>query len=192
MKVNLSYKILGIWLLFLPLFYSCSTADATDIDATEKESMLVTFSLDVQSQSGSRATDDNTWGGNYPSQVGTDFENKIETSTLVVFAYNTEGTFVAELPILQTSTDSNGKVNFTCALPETMPYVKGVSYRYMVIANCTNKNYGISYTNGVPNLEKLTFATPFTVSIPMWGVKTYQFPTTLPADHKLELGDISF
>ena len=191
MKVNLSYKILGIWLLFLPLFYSCSTADATDMDITEKESMLVTFSLDVQSQSGSRATDDNTWGGNYPSIVGTDFENKIETSTLVVFAYKTDGTFVAELPILQTSTDNNGKVNFTCALPETIPYVKGESYRYMVIANCTNKNYGISYTNGVPNLEKLTFATPFTVSIPMWGVKTYQFPATLPADHKLDLGDIS-
>lgn len=134
---------------------------------------MVTFSLDVQSQYATRATDDNTWGGNYMSVAGEGFENRIDQSSLVVLAYKTDGTFVTDLPILF-SNEENGMVSLTCAVPESLPYGVGKSYRFMVLANCTSKNYGISYTNGAPNLENMVFTTPLTTTIPMWGVKTVE------------------
>ena len=159
--------------------------------ADEGRPMLVTFSLDVQSQSGTRAYDDNQWGGNYPSHVGTDFENRIDLSTLMVFVYDTNGNFVTELPILLSEKDENNVAHLTCAFPKSMNYVVGTSYRFMVIANCTGKNYGISYNGNVPNLAGLVFTTQSMGTIPMWGVKTYQLEKLQDDNRVLDLETIS-
>ena len=162
-----------------------------DQGADEGRPMLVTFSLDVQSQSGTRAYDENQWGGEYPSLVGTDFENKIDLSTLMVFVYDTNGNFVTDLPILLCEEDENKVAHLTCAFPKSMNYVVGTSYRFMVIANCTSKNYGISYNGNMPNLAGLVFPTPLKGSIPMWGVYTKEL-TELPANNRvLDLGSVS-
>lgn len=191
MKFKLSYIILGIVLFSASLFCACIRTDGMGQGADEGRPMLVTFSLDVQSQSGTRAYDDNQWGGEYPSLVGTDFENRIDLSTLMVFVYDTNGNFVTELPILLSEKDQNNVTHLTCAFPKTMNYVVGTSYRFMVIANCTGKNYGISYNGNVPNLAGLVFTTQSMGTIPMWGVKTDELEE-LPADNRvLDLGDIS-
>lgn len=147
---------------------------------------MATFSLDVQSQYATRA-DDNTWD-NYVGVAGTVSENYIDTSSLVVLAYKNDGTFVTELPILFNS-EENGVVSFTCAVPKSMPYGAGKSYRFVVLANCTSKNYGISYNNGVPNLDNLVFTTPIVTRIPMWGVRTLEL-VNANQDNEFELGKI--
>ena len=158
-------------MLLLPLlFSSCGTNNVDRVADTEP--VLVTFALDVETPSVTRAESDK-WGSDYPSIVGTGIENNINTSSLVVLVYDpTNNSFVTELPILQYG-NVNSNLTFTCALPEVVK--AGKAYRYMVLANCTTKNYGISYANGAPSLEKLIFETPFTETIPMWGVTTYTF-----------------
>lgn len=185
MKVNLSYKILGIWLLFLPLFCACSIADATDMDATEKESMLVTFSLDVKSQTASRA-DGNTWGEEYPNMVGNTLENRIDVSTLYVVAYYDDYSYKTDLSILKREI-VDGKATFLCALPD---FEKGRAYRFVVLANCINKNYGISFKDGMPDLNALVYSN-IQNTIPMWGVKTYTIPSDIQSGSERNLGSIS-
>lgn len=189
MKINLSYKLLGTLLFSLSILLSCTSSNENS-SVDNRDSMLITFSLDVKSPEGTRVDDDNTWGGVYPSVLGTDFETKIELESLIIFAYTSDGKFVAELPILHRD-EVNGVASFTCALPKTLPYEAGKSYRYMIVTNSTNKNYGISYDENGPCLDKLVFTPPFTESIPMWGVKTYQFPATVPANRLIDLGEIS-
>ena len=186
MKVNLTYIVLCIMLLSL-LFCACST-DSTDNVAEGGEPVLVTFSLDVQSQHTTRVTD-NTWGGNYSVAGDEGFESRIDKSSLVILAYKTDGTFVTDLPILF-STEEDGVVSFTCAVPESLPYGVGKSYRFMVLANCTSKNYGISYTKGAPDLESLVFTAPLTTTIPMWGVKSFELDNTKAEENVFKLGKI--
>ena len=152
MKVNLKYIVLCV--LLLPLFCACSS-DSGDIVAAGGDPVLVTFSLDVQSSS-TRA-DDHTWGdntddnadNNYPEIIGNSLEDIIDLSSLLVMAYHSDFSFAAELPIIA-SNDNNGHVTFTCVLPKSMPYVANKECRIMVIANCTNENYGLSYENNEP------------------------------------------
>jgi hypothetical protein len=188
MKRNLSYISLVVSLVAL-LCGSCSRVEDVRYEVVGDEPLVVAFSMDAATMSGTRA-DDNTWGGDYSSIEGSDFENRIDLSTLKVFTYSADGEFLAELPIIH-SEDTDGVVGFVCAFPPSFRYVLGETYRFMVIANCTSRSYGISYTNNVPSLERLIYATPLTANIPMWGVKAFEFPTTMPKNRKLEIGMIS-
>lgn len=193
MKVNLKYIVLCV--LLLPLFCACSS-DSGDIVAAGGDPVLVTFSLDVQSSS-TRA-DDHTWGdntddnadNNYPEIIGNSLEDRIDLSSLLVMAYHSDFSFGAELPIIA-SNDNNGHVTFTCVLPKSMPYVANKECRIMVIANCTNKNYGLSYENNAPNLDDLMYSTPIQNTIPLWGLTTYTFPAQASAYRVFDLGTIN-
>ncbi|MBQ5899198.1 MAG: hypothetical protein IIW87_04730 [Alistipes sp.] len=198
MKFNLSYIVLCVLLLSLSLFCACSTDD-TNYAADGGEPVLLTFSVDVKSSSVTRA-DDHTWGdnsdddstNNYPEDtIGDSLEERIDLSSLHIMAYHgSDFSFARDIDILAV-TEVDGKVTFTCALPKSMPYEAGKSYRFMVIANCTTKNYGISYENNEPALHKLVYSADIQNTIPMWGLKTYTFPEQVPADNVLDLGSIS-
>ena len=185
MKINLSYKILGAWLLSLPLFFFSCMVEDVEADGTEEKSMLVTFSLDVKSQTASRA-DGNTWGEEYPKMVGNSLENRIDVSTLYVVAYNSDYSYKTDLPILLRQ-EQQGTATFLCALPD---FEKGKEYRFVVLANCINKNYGISFKDGMPDLNALVYSN-IQNTIPMWGVKTYTIPSDIQSGSELDLGSIS-
>lgn len=188
MKFGITHISL-LTLLFTLLCSSCSRVEDVKYEVVGDEPMVATFSMDATAQLGTRA-DDKTWGGDYSSIEGSDFENRVDISTLKVFVYGADGEFLDELPILQ-SEEIDGRATFVCAFPATFRYVLGESYRVMVIANCTNRSYGISYNNNTPSLEKLVYATPLAASIPMWGVKSFEFPTNMPDNRRIEMGMIS-
>ena len=194
MKARLSYILIGILLLPLSLCTSCSVADDVDLGSYEGDggTMLVSFSLDVKSQSATRASDNYLWDDNYPSIAGEGDESKINPLSILVFAYKKDGTFVAQLPILLNTEGDNGNRSILCAFPKSTPYLVGETYRFMVLANCVSSNYGISYdANDVPNIEDLIFSAPFNGPIPMWGVTSYKIPTEKPVSNEFELGNIS-
>ena len=106
--------------------------------------------------------------------------DEIDPSSLMILAYRTNGDFVKELPVLKTSKTSDGKVEFICALdivlPENASAENAPTYKFMVLSNSTNQQYGMSYDKyGVPDIEKLDYTYPFKSVVPMWGVKTYTF-----------------
>lgn len=185
----------------MSLFCACGTDDSESYAADGGEPVLLTFSVDVRNSSVTRA-DDHTWGdnsdansdNNYPNVIGNSLENNIDLSSLHIMAYyGSDFSFVRDIDILAVAKVED-KVTFTCALPESMPYEAGESYRFMVIANCTNKNYGISYKSDGPDLGDLIYSsTHIQNTIPMWGLKTYTFPAEaeVPADRVLDLGSIS-
>lgn len=187
----------------MSLFCACGTDDSESYAADGGEPVLLTFSVDVRNSSVTRA-DDHTWGdnsdensdNNYHNVIGNSLENNIDLSSLHIMAYyGSDFSFVrdSDIDILAVAKVED-KVTFTCALPESMPYEAGESYRFMVIANCTNKNYGISYKNNEPALDDLIYSsTHIQNTIPMWGLKTYTFPAEaeVPADRVLDLGSIS-
>lgn len=187
MKRTLTYLTLGI---LLPLFSSCIFDEVIETENVS-EDMMVTFTLDVKSQTSTRAADDNTWGDAYFSAVGDGYDSYINPQSLQVFAYGNDGSFIAQMPILRTS-DYDGKVSFLCSFPKSNPYSVGVSYRIMVLANCTSRNYGLSLnSDGTPNINSLTFSSDLVGQIPMWGVKTYKIPAEKPADNTFDLGGIN-
>ena len=187
MKKYLSYIALCMWLFSLSLYTSCQVSDGVDMGhgAEDGKSMLVTFSLDVKSQTASRA-DENTWGEEYPNMVGNTLENRIDVSTLYVVAYNSDYSYKTDLPILLRQ-EQQGTATFLCALPD---FEKGKEYRFVVLANCINKNYGISFKDGMPDLNALVYSN-IQNTIPMWGVKTYTIPSDIQSGSKLDLGSIS-
>lgn len=101
----------------------------------------------------------------------------VDANSLMVLAYDTDGNFISELPILKTS-EENSTVKFLCNFNAALPVTSGAdnapSYKFVVLTNSTNQQYGMSYdSNGVPQIESLDFAYPFQSTVPMWGVKTY-------------------
>ena len=101
----------------------------------------------------------------------------VDANSLMVLAYDTDGNFISELPILKTS-EENSTVKFLCNFNAALPVTSGAdnapSYKFVVLTNSTNQQYGLSYdSNGVPQIESLDFAYPFQSTVPMWGVKTY-------------------
>ena len=182
MKVNLSY--IALCMLLLPLLFCSCGADNVDRVA-DAEPVLVTFALDVETSSVTRAENDNWGSSGYDRIIGTGIENNIDTSSLLVVVYDADGKYVTELPILHYDSANSTSLTFMCALPEDVK--AGKPYRYMVLANCTTKNYGISYTDGEPSLEKLVFETPFTQTIPMWGVTTYKFDDKASDKNKINV-----
>ena len=182
----------------MSLFCACGTDDSESYAADGGEPVLLTFSVDVRNSSVTRA-DDHTWGdnsdensdNNYHNVIGNSLENNIDLSSLHIMAYYSDFSFARDIDILAVAKIED-KVTFTCALPESMPYEDEESYRFMVIANCTNKNYGISYKSDGPDLDDLIYSsTHIQNTIPMWGLKTYTFPAKLPDDRVLDLGSIS-
>jgi hypothetical protein len=137
MKRNLSYISLVVSLVAL-LCGSCSRVEDVRYEVVGDEPLVVAFSMDAATMSGTRA-DGNTWGGDYSSIEGSDFENRIDLSTLKVFTYSADGEFLAELPIIH-SEDTDGVVGFVCAFPPSFRYLLGETYRFMVIANCTSRS----------------------------------------------------
>lgn len=103
----------------------------------------------------------------------------VDANSLMVLAYDTDGNFISELPILKTS-QKDSKVEFLCNFNAALPVTSGAdnapSYKFVVLTNSTNQQYGMSYdSNGVPQIESLDFSYPFQSTVPMWGVKTYTF-----------------
>ena len=103
----------------------------------------------------------------------------VDANSLMVLAYDTDGNFISELPILKTS-QKDSKVEFLCNFNAALPVTSGAdnapSYKFVVLTNSTNQQYGMSYDgNGVPQIESLDFSYPFQSTVPMWGVKTYTF-----------------
>lgn len=186
------FKYIWAIALLLPALSSCHS-DEEMTQHGEKEDAMVTFTLNVQSSSATRA-DDHTWGDNsdedatndYPEVAGNDLENKIDISTLYVAAYYDDYSYKADLPILKREI-VDGKATFLCALPN---FEKGRAYRFVVLANCINKNYGISFKDGMPDLNALVYSN-IQNTIPMWGVKRYEIPENVEAGSELDLGPVS-
>jgi hypothetical protein len=118
--------------------------------------------------------------------VATKGLDAIDATSLMVLAYDTDGTFLKELPILKTAANAAGQLEFLCGFDLQLPAdaaVNAPEYKFVVLTNSTNKQYGLSYRNGVPDIESLDFAYPFQNTVPMWGVKTFtlQFEDGEPA-----------
>ena len=116
MKFGITHISL-LTLLFTLLCSSCSRVEDVKYEVVGDEPMVATFSMDATAQLGTRA-DDKTWGGDYSSIEGSDFENRVDISTLKVFVYGADGEFLDELPILQ-SEEIDGRATFVCAFPAT-------------------------------------------------------------------------
>lgn len=186
MKGKFIYLTLG---LLLPLLSSC-VFDEVTVPVEYTEDVRFTFTLDVKSASAATKADDLDWDDYFPEMIGNSLEDKIDISSLYIMAYHGDFSFATDLPILLAD-ESNGKVTFTCALPENVSFDPGKGLRIMVIANCTSKSYGISYINNEPALEKLVYSTPIQTTIPMWGIKSFTFPASAPEDNTIDLGTVS-
>jgi hypothetical protein len=160
MKIRTPYILLC---LLLPALSSCIFGKVDEVMETPTD-VQVTFALNVK------------------SPVATKGLDEIDPLSLFVLVYDTEGNFVKELPILNTRIE-DGKVRFDCALnvhlPSDASEATPPQYRFMVVTNSTNQQYGLTYDkNGVPAIEQLDFAYyaykySSGSTIPMWGVKTY-------------------
>ena len=160
MKIRTPYILLC---LLLPALSSCIFGNIDEV-MEEASDMQVTFALNVK------------------SPVATKGLDEIDPLSLFVLIYDTEGNFVKELPILNTS-NKDGKVQFDCSLniqlPSDASEATPPQYRFMVVTNSTNQQYGLTYDkNGVPAIEQLDYAySAYKYSsgstIPMWGVKTF-------------------
>ena len=160
MKIRTPYILLC---LLLPALSSCIFSNIDEVMETPTD-VQVTFALNVK------------------NPVATKGLDEIDPMSLFVLVYDTEGNFVKEIPILNTYED-NGKVRFNCSLnvhlPSDASEATPPQYRFMVVTNSTNQQYGLTYDkNGVPAIEQLDYAySAYKYSsgstIPMWGVKTY-------------------
>ena len=180
-KVNFKYS--ALWLLLFALVTSCvfDEADPLVENTAPQDPVMVTFKLDVMSSAATKA-DNLDWNDKYDTHIGNDFESRINTSDLLVLAYQTGGTFAAELPIIMRGTNNDGKVEFMCKLPDELVSGNPASMKFMVLANCLNSGYRLSYNGLVPNVEGLMYSIPTQIAswaaIPMWGVKTHSFAYT--------------
>lgn len=180
---NVNFKYSALWLLLLALVTSCvfDEADPLVENTAPQDPVMVTFNLDVMSSAATKA-DNLDWNDKYDTHIGNDFESRINTSDLLVLAYQTDGTFAAELPIIMRGTNNDGKVEFMCKLPDELVSGNPASMKFMVLANCLNSGYRLSYNGLVPNVEGLMYSIPTQIAswaaIPMWGVKTHSFAYT--------------
>lgn len=180
---NVNFKYSALWLLLLALVTSCvfDEADPLVENTAPQDPVMVTFKLDVMSSAATKA-DNLDWNDEYAIHIGNDFESRINTSDLLVLAYQTDGTFAAELPIIMRGTNDDGKVEFMCKLPDELVSGNPASMKFMVLANCLNSGYRLSYNGLVPNVEGLMYSIPTQIAswaaIPMWGVKTHSFAYT--------------
>lgn len=127
----------------------------------EQTDVTLGFRLEVSSDILSKAT-----------VVGDSFENRINTSELIVLAYK-GAAFVDQMPVLKCTDNGDGTYDFLCAFNSSRGISVGDEYRFVVLANCIDPTYRFSYKeDGSPNLAALMFAAPVQ-QIPMWGVTTH-------------------
>ena len=104
MKRTLTYLIFGI---LLPLFSSCIFDEVIETENVSND-LTVTFTLKVDSQPVSRSVS--------AIDYDTDFENRIDMSSLLVFAYDANGAFIEQLPILYRSENGAEVMELVCGL----------------------------------------------------------------------------
>ena len=160
MKIRTPYILLC---LLIPALSSCIFGNIDEVMETSTD-VEVSFALNVK------------------SSVATKGLDGIDPLSIFVLVYDTEGNFVKEIPILNTY-DDDGKVRFNCPLnvhlPSDASEATPPQYRFMVVTNSTNQQYGLTYDkDGVPAIEQLDYAySAYKYSsgstIPMWGVKTH-------------------
>ena len=160
MKIRTPYILLC---LLIPALSSCIFGNIDEVMEASTD-VEVSFALNVK------------------SSVATKGLDGIDPLSIFVLVYDTEGNFVKEIPILNTY-DDDGKVRFNCPLnvhlPSDASEATPPQYRFMVVTNSTNQQYGLTYDkDGVPAIEQLDYAySAYKYSsgstIPMWGVKTH-------------------
>lgn len=157
--------------------------DVNEAPPVESVDMTFAFRLEVSSDAVARA-----------SSAGSNYENLINTSELIVLAYKADGTYVGEMPVLSCTDNGDATYDFVCAFRHSNGVKVGDEFKFMVLANCIDPTYRFSYKeDGTPNLAALMFATP-AQRIPMWGVATHEMEDdgdgkTLKEDQAV--GDIS-
>lgn len=178
----------------LPLLSSCIMAGDDGALLEVPDTVMVTFSLGVHNQAVTKA-DSYDWGDNYPSAAGDNFENTINTTDLLVMAFDQDGTFVRELPLLACTETASGVVEVRLAfdVDAAGTAASPMTYKFMVLANCTSSSYHLSYSaDGTPDVDGLMYSVPLAGAIPMWGVTTYTFQYTDDVlDSEQDLGTIS-
>lgn len=145
------------------------------VDRSEDE-VAVTFTLDAGSHAMTKAgeDDDPDWNGVGTEDIGGSFENRINATNIIVFAYSANGDFIAQLPVLKMDR-AMSTISFLCAFKEAF-YKFNNEFKIVVLANCVTPQYGITYNGLVPNLNSLIYlrpSDPTTGYIPMWGVKKH-------------------
>lgn len=191
MKGKISY------LLCLSLLLSaCSYDQVTEVCPEGRETgVTVSFTLSLEQTEKTKA-DDYTWGDQYETIEATAFENRILPETVKVFAYDNDGAFIEELSFLRWTTANDGTAAFNGYFRAT----QAGTYKFVVIANCTNESYGLAYdyVNNIPTLDKLHFYAPdLTVqttlekgAIPMWGITTCVLPQEANDATGIDLGTV--
>ena len=150
MKRTLTYITLGI---LLPLFSSCIFDEVIETENVSNDVML-TFTLDVNSQPVTRA-DDFQWNDSgYDKDAGTDFEKRININDLLVFAYDDKGEYLDQLPILKRSKNNDGVVEFLCGFNDTQISLDKPA-KLVILANCVNDKYRLSFSGNLPQLNHL-------------------------------------
>ena len=161
MKRTLTYLIFGI---LLPLFSSCIFDEVIETENVSKD-LTVTFTLKVDSQPVSKSVS--------AIDTDTDFENRIDMSSLLVFAYDASGAFIEQLPILYRSENGAEVMELTCGLKN--PY-DNRTVKLVVLANCVSDAYRLGYSGNIPLLDNLKYVPPTSSSyglIPMMGMTRY-------------------
>ncbi len=195
MKIKLTYWVAAI--LLLVQFQTSCIYDKEYVD-TEEESLTskyISFSVNVAQQAAATRADGYTWGDDYPSVLGTDFENRILTGSLNVYAFDVNGNYLATVQNISYGglQQDEGIYEFFGVLQnETinpdLSIGAGTELMLVVAANCGT----ITIKDGEPDLEGLTFVNEWDAfisqksSIPMWGAKKI----TLTGDANQDVGEI--
>lgn len=175
MKAGLKYLALGVLLSFLS---SCIFEYEVDETVEDMTPMTVVFTLDLADQAAKTKADDNKWDGNgYDTVLGTSFENRILPDNLHVLVYDNSGNYVATVQRVAYRESSDGVYEFWGILKsnnvnESVDFVKGSTYRFIVLANCGTLTFDSS---GNPLPQNLVYSSTWDAvasdksAIPMWG-----------------------
>ena len=171
MKRTLKYIVIA---LLFPLLSSCIFEEVIDVVDRSEDEVAVTFTLDAGSHAMTKADENVDWGNADTDDVGDSFENRINATSIIVFAYSADGDFIAQLPVLKMDRNTS-TISFLCAFKEAF-YKYNNEFKIVVLANCVNSQYGLAYNGLVPNLNDLIYLRPkssTTNYIPMWGIKKH-------------------
>lgn len=195
MKMRISYWVTAVVLL-VQLSTSCIyDKELTDVQENAITSKYISFTVNVAQQAAATRGDDYTWGDDYPSTLGTAFENRILTGSLNVYAYDNNGNYVATVQNISYggTQQVEGIYEFFGVLQsETVnsdiTLNNGATLMLVVAANCGS----VTISNGIPDLDGLTFLNAWDAflsqnsSIPMWGAKR----VTISGDPIQDVGQI--
>ena len=182
---NFSLHIAFAALLSLLSLASCSRNDEVMATDVGEGKVQVTFTLKLDDEGSasrgmSRAAGD-TWGNEYDSDLGNEYDSRIDPSTVQVIIY--EGnTYKCKVENLSFYKAKDNVYNFIgdIEVPSTV-LTAGNNYKIMVFANCPD-------ISADTNLSTLSFSYNGTENIPMWGVKTVAL--SLKPGERQDLADI--